>query len=258
MDLIIVPAPRSGLNWVRFCIEKYYRRRTPGLQQLISKQAGPGQLFIRSHDALNYVRVRRKKTGSWRYIDPQTTGEAKCVLILRDPFATFVRANRLSLWKFRGYWGNIRFHTRALGEKRVVYYEDLVSDPVAMHGLLNFIDVKPAPGVQPPNLDELVETWDDTAAQSRSNYDINQGDSGGSTTKGNPTDFNFHQRKLSNYERRMVRDILARSLTQQELTLLDRYRPSTEAAPLTLIERLRSLTYYRSRKRPIGGLKPKL
>ena len=108
-----------------------------------------------------------------------------------------------------------------------------------------------------PDLEELQANWGDASEQSRSMYDINQGVSGGATTRDNPTDFNFHQRELSNYERRMVWDILARSLTQQELNLLDRYRPSTKAAPMTLFERLRSLTYYRSIKRPIGGLEPK-
>jgi hypothetical protein len=244
MDRIIVSAQRSGLNWVRLCVEKFYGRRTPGKRLLISKEDDPTPAFLRSHDALSYVRLRRKKSGAWRYVDPSDTADERVVLILRDPLETFVRAHRKSLWRFRGYVGNIRFLSLAQGDKRVVYYDELVADPAAMHSLLEFLDVTPAPRVKPPSAEDLAAAWDDAGTESRALYDVNQGRSGGAVTKHNPTDFKYHQRNLSEFERRLVWDTLRRKLSKDELGLLDRYAEAAPARPLTLAERAKAIPYY--------------
>jgi hypothetical protein len=243
MKRIIVSAPRSGLNWVRFCVEKFYGRRTPGKEQLISKEDDPSSAFVRSHDALGYTRVVRRGSGAWRHINPNETGaDTKCVLILRDPLETFVRASRKSLWRFRAYVGNISFHSRCHGEKYVAHYDQLITNPSAMLDLLDFMAIEPAEGLEHPDPGIIERTWDEAAAESRSRYDVNQSGSGGAITKDNPTDFKFHQRSLSDFERRMIWDFLRRRLSPDEMTLIRRYEPDFHCT-LSFLERLRTIRY---------------
>lgn len=243
MDRIIVSAPRSGLNWVRFCVEKFYGRRTPGKKQLISKEDDSSSAFVRSHDALGYTRIFRRGSGAWRPIDTgDTNADTKCVLILRDPLETFVRASKKSLWRFRAYVGNIHFHSRCHGERCIVHYDKLTTDPKAMLDLFDFMAFEPAEGTEPPDPEVIERTWAEAAAQSRSTYDVNQAGSGGATTKDNPTDFKFHQRSLSDFERRMVWDFLRRRLSSDEMALVGRYEPDFTCR-LSFLERFRTIPY---------------
>ena len=38
--IFVVSAPRSGLNWLRFCMEHYLGVKTPGKDVLITADAG--------------------------------------------------------------------------------------------------------------------------------------------------------------------------------------------------------------------------
>jgi hypothetical protein len=232
------------LNWVRFCTERYLGRRTPGRKQLISKEDDPSCAFLRSHDALGYTKIFRRKTGAWRRIDPaNTTPEGKSVLILRDPLETFVRASGKSLWRFQAYVGNVKFFSKCNCQKRIFHYDELITDPLTMLDLLEFMAIEPADGFTALNQELFKSTWADAAAQSRANYDVNQAGGGGAITKNNPTDFKFHQRALSMFERRMVWDFLRRHLSEDEMAILDRYEPDF-AHPLSLPERFSSVRYF--------------
>ena len=243
MDCIIVSAQRSGLNWVRFCVEKFYGRRTPGKEQLISKKDDPGSAFIRSHDALGYTRVFRRRSGAWRHLDPAaTSADTKCILILRDPLETFVRASKKSLWRFRAYVGNIHFQSRCNGNEFVIHYDQLITDPAAMKELFDFMAIEPAATSAKPDRELIERKWDEAATESRSRYDENQAGSGGATTKDNPTDFTFHQRSLSDFERRMIWDFLRRRLSSDEMALVQRYEPDSPCR-LSFFERVYSVLY---------------
>ncbi len=66
MERYVVSAQRSGLNWLRFCIESFYGRRTPGQTSVIPAAEQPEAAFVRSHDALNLTsRSRKKSGGAW-------------------------------------------------------------------------------------------------------------------------------------------------------------------------------------------------
>lgn len=234
----VVSAPRSGMNWLRFCVEEFYGRRTPGKTSLIDKADDAGQVFYRSHDALNWARWPKRK-GLWQYIDPAKTGQDRVVLILRDPLETFVRSCGKRFWEFRYYAGNIRFFSSAAApEKAVFYYEDLVADPGAMADLLAFLKIDPAPGYHVPSRDEIAARWDALGAKSRGMYDRKQAVGGGSQTKDRPTDFTFHQSKLEEWEKDRAWRFLHHHLTADEMALLTRYGPRPSAQP-GLVERLR-------------------
>jgi len=228
----VISAPRSGMNWLRFCTEEFYGRRTPGKTSLIDRADDPGEAFLRSHDALNWTRWPRRRTeGLWRYVDPEATAGDRVALILRDPLETFVRAAGKRFWDFRFYTGNIRFYSRAAGEKAVFYYEDLVADPGAMADLLEFLQITPAPGRVAPTRQEIAARWAELGAKSRAMYDTKQAVGGGSQTRHRPTDFRFHQKTLAEWEKDRVWRFLRHRLSEQELHLLDRYHPRAAGAP---------------------------
>ncbi|MBK1637220.1 hypothetical protein [Rhodovulum adriaticum] len=220
----VVSAPRSGMNWLRFCVEHFYGVRTPGKTSLIDRQDDPSVAFLRSHDALNWT--RKREVGLWRYIDPAGTANDRVALVLRDPLETYVRMSKKSLLRFRCYVSNIRFYSDAVSpQKRVFYYDDLVAQPVAMLELMQFLDIAPAPGRTAPSLDRVRAEWDELGARSRAQYDVRQAVGGGSKTRENPTDFRYHQRALTDWHRDRAWRFLQRRLRPDEMALLARYGP---------------------------------
>lgn len=238
MDRYVISAPRSGLNWTRFCVEYFYGLRTPGKPLLFPKVEGEATAFTRSHDPLNWTRVRTEG-GPRPYIDPASTEGGVVVLILRDPLESYVRMAHRTLKEFRCYAGNIRFLTEAAAtEKRVFYYNDLVADPATMAELLDFLRLEPAPGYTAPSAEELAERWQEAGDKSRDLYDQNQGHRGGAKTRKNPLDFKFHQKKLSDWHKHRAWRYLEGALRPEELHLLERYRMDVPTRPADLLARL--------------------
>lgn len=182
MERIVISAPRSGLNWVRFCTEYFYGRRTPGKTSLISIEDDLDAAFRRSHDPLSWT--RRRTEGGWQAIDPKDASGARVALILRDPLETFVRMSKKRLHRFGCYAGNIRFYTLSDTEnKAVFYYQDLVSRPETMCALFDFLQLQPAEGHVAPTLAEVQSRWNAAASKSRNMYDDKQAVGGGSKPK---------------------------------------------------------------------------
>lgn len=204
MRRIVVSAPRSGRNWLRFWIE-----------------ATGASGFVATHDPMK-IRPRRwwrvwRDSPSWRGIDPAGTAGDRTVLILRDPAEVFVRACGRDLRKFLTYASCLRFHSAAVGPKLAVHYEDLVSDPAAMHGVLAFLEVPDLPAPE-----AMARDWKDAGRRSRDLY--GERHSSGALTRRNPTDFTFHQRALTDAGHAALWRHLDDTLTPDELGLLARYR----------------------------------
>jgi hypothetical protein len=222
MRRYVVSAQRSGLNWLRFCVERFYGVRTPGRKMLLGEADHPDEAFVRSHHPLGTV----KKGLAWRRIDPAETADDIVLLILRHPLETFVRAAERDYARFRAYPDNIHFFVRASSRRKAVfYYEDLVESPRALASAMDFLQLTPAAGMPRPTLELISAHWTEAAEQSKSIYDINQAKSGGAHTRTNPADFAFHQRKLSPREKDKVWQYLEDHLSSEEMRLLDRYHP---------------------------------
>jgi len=221
----IVSAPRSGLNWTRYCIEHFYGLPTPG-KALIVANADPAQhAFQRSHDAL-LAGARKTEGPAYRRLDPAAMAGERLALILRDPLETFVRASRKSYTHFAGYAGNIRFFDAATAaDKLVVHYEDLVADPGAMWRLMAFFDLAPQGARELPTETDIAAEWEAVGKASRSAYQRRQFWSGGAKTRKNPTDFEFHQRSLPDAEKAEVWRWLEAELSAANLAHIARYRP---------------------------------
>lgn len=231
----IISCPRSGLNWVRFCIEYYYGQVTPGRTLLIEHVDGAPVAFERSHDPLGLV--KKREAGAWKNIDPNTIDDAKVVLIIRDPLEVFVRSADKSMRAFLFFIGNIRFFSAASKKNRkVFYYNDLVRDPETMAQLFKFLDLEPADGFQTPSVDKLKAEWEEVSEKSRSSYDVKH--LSGAQTKTDPLNFQFHQKKLSERQKIRVWRFLKQNLTSAEFELLARFDKGFAERPVDLFMRL--------------------
>lgn len=241
MVTFVVSAPRSGMNWVRYCVEHFYGQRTQGKTSLIEGDGQDELAFRRSHDALGRVKGRKGR-GAWQPLDPEAMQEHRVVLILRDPLETYARMAKRALHRFKCYSGNIQFYARAnTANKRVYYYNDLVSSPDVMAELLEFMDITPAEGHCKPTRARIAAEWEQLGANSRQQYDVKQAVGGGSKTKDAPQDFTFHQRALCDWNRSRAWRHLRRNLSDEEFALLDRFNPPTTLAPPTIWDRITDL-----------------
>jgi hypothetical protein len=141
---ILVSHPRSGLNWVRYCIEYASGLRTPGRPKLV---ADGEPAIYRTHDvrrasgpdSCDCIFYKERKMGRVvcgirdRLGRPNTPVFSRMVLLLRDYHDNAVRDN----WRPDRYAVNTRAYHEFAGQKHVVYYEDLKHGLDAMHLLLD-------------------------------------------------------------------------------------------------------------------------
>ena len=143
---IIVSHPRSGLNWVRYCIEHATGRPTPGRTHLVEDgdpviyrthdvrhARGPGTsdcIFYEEMALPGPVRWMRTMLGR-----PMRPIFPTMVLLLRDYHENAVRRN----WRASRYAANVCAYDTFPGRKHVIYYEDLVQGMGAMNELLSFL-----------------------------------------------------------------------------------------------------------------------
>lgn len=232
--ILVVSAPRSGLNWLRFCMEHYLGVKTPGKDVLIKADCGLEPVFRRTHNAR-----KGAKPDKTRPLLAQTNPEDKVLILLRDPLESFVRAAEGSYKEFRGFIENIRYFTQCTArQKHAAYYEDMTASPSAMLQTISFLGVPAMPGHGLPSLEQLTADWERLGEMSRGSYSVRQAHGGGSMTRERPADFTFHQRKLSEREKQQVWRHLRRQLDGEQLALLARYMPTDgirRAGPVTFV-----------------------
>lgn len=220
--IYVVSAPRSGLNWLRFCIEYYLGVKTPGHDILVKSEGVRQPAFIRAHNA-------RKGSNSNKgtALGDITKADDKVLLLVRNPLETFVRSADRRFKRYNNFVENIRyFDTSPALSKLVAYYEEHTTKPEVMAGIIRFLDIPPAPGFSVPDAARLTDEWKSLSDKSRATYDKQQAHGGGSMTQANPTDFSFHQRALSEAEKQQVWRFLKRKLTPGQMKLLERYYPA--------------------------------
>lgn len=148
---IIVSYQRSGLNWVRYCIEALTGLRTPGRTKLV-RSGEPG--VYRTH----YVGKNNGpgSTACRFYGGDGRPLHDRVVLLLRDYRESFLRESksrknyRLSASAIRNdkvfnywhYFENLRAFDEFTGEKILVRYEDLVCDFTEVVRILDFLRMR--------------------------------------------------------------------------------------------------------------------
>ena len=189
---IIVSYPRSGLNWVRYCIEALTGMRTAGRPKLVT--SGPLAVY-RTHNVRRSD--GRQSCDCAFYDDDGKPVHNKVVLLLRDYRESFVRVAHVRkvpldaeaiaagrVFNFRDYFENLRGYDEFHGEKIIVRYEDLVNDFGEVTRILDFLEL-------PYDLEDF-----DLEHHRRRSIEIYDDDHE-SLTKDRLTDFAYHRRKLS-------------------------------------------------------------
>ena len=149
--VVLVSFRRSGLNWVRYCIELFSNKRTPGKLRLI-KFGYP--IIQRTHDVdcfdlEQYRDIDRYKNrdihgyeGCNFYDEEGRQVFSKMVLLLRDYRESYVRAAKMDKSRMSEYVSNLKAYHNFAGDKILVRYEDLIKDFSEMEKILDFIKIK--------------------------------------------------------------------------------------------------------------------
>lgn len=164
-DAIIISSPRSGLNWVRYCIEWFSKCPTPGIRRPVSRELLSSKDFIicRTHNALSKRKLRLRAVFNSLYDNDDNPVFKKAILLIRNYKELYARkmlledgikkkiidahtANSDIILSFSdktmmGYANNIEAYDKFPGRKIYIYYEDLVSDFSQMLKILDFIGI---------------------------------------------------------------------------------------------------------------------
>jgi hypothetical protein len=161
--VLLVSFPKSGSNWVRYCVEHFSGLRTPGKARrnvLISQ--GPTIIdrmhFVdkRHRNAFMHSRARRgledyaheDKTGLHGWLSTWRKNrrvrevlKRRVLLLLRSHYESFARNRLAAAEDLIGYLGNVQVFEACRREKLVTYYHDLVADLTAIGRILDFLHV---------------------------------------------------------------------------------------------------------------------
>lgn len=228
MKPIVISSQRSGLNFLRVCIESLTGRRTPGKTLLLEGSPDNPTAFIRTHDAAN---ISKKGEGSWKEIDPALARGRKIVILIRNPFEIFARelkiADQAAAWfKLELYASNLN-HFCSLGDctKSHFYYEDFSVAPKHMTDLIHFMNIKASDGSR-VDLETVEKEWTKLQETGRDLYDMNQRKAGGSMSRNAEDKLSFHQAILSDEDKVKVIKFLEAKVSDPAKAILARYVPS--------------------------------
>lgn len=237
----VISAPRSGLNWLRFCVESHCGQRTPGKTVLLNANTHPDAAFVRSHDPKGSLLADKAGSLAWSPIEPREAHDAIIALILRDPLELFVRMAGKQFSRFALFGRNLTFFSEAVStKKQVFYYEEITSDPAAMWSLMRHLELVPQAGADENAFSAFKAHWADRRQKSWDLYDRNQSRGGGAQTKDANDVYRHHQSQLSLRQKQMVWAWLDEKLNDDERALLTNYRPTGPVGSPGTLARLRA------------------
>jgi hypothetical protein len=156
---LVISFQRSGLNWLRHCVEYFGGIRTPGRPQLISE--GP-VLFDRAHDVR---RSTKRSDFAGLYAEDGTEIYGRVALLLRNPYDCFTShylgrkdfSFAKGLEAFESYANNIAMFDRLRhGDKAVFYFDDYINREAGTFAFLRFFGINP--DSTPYDLNSLIES----------------------------------------------------------------------------------------------------
>ena len=144
---IIISYQRSGLNWVRYCIEYFTGLRTAGRTKLVES----GELAVyRTH---NVQKRQPPYSCACSFYDERGNPlHHKVVLLLRDYRESFIRVakgwkggippaeeiEKGNVLNFKNYFENLKAYDRFTGKKLLIRYHDLIKDFNQVIKILDF------------------------------------------------------------------------------------------------------------------------
>lgn len=177
---LVASYPRSGLNWLRYCVEYFSGRATPG-RPLLHRDGPP--ILHRSHDLVG--------RDWWGPVPWPTLHDAdgranyrRLVLLLRNYKEGLACEGMNDLARMRPYVANLRAWEGFGGDKLAVHYEDLMTDFAWMERILEFLGI--------PH-DRAGFDLDRHRETSRLIYHARRG----AGPRHAPLDFTFHSRRLA-------------------------------------------------------------
>jgi len=196
---IVISSERSGLNFVRHIVESMTPYRTAGKVHIHEK----GKLiFHRTH----HVYSKTTSPGRTHVKEQEKDRYKKILYIIRDPRETFVRAYNKNWDRLTDYCDNLKYFDEFRGDKKIVYYDDLVSDDTVLEEIFDFFNIgKYFKADDMPKLREDAVKW----------YDKHQQKGGGSMTKGKADTLTMHQQQLSSSDIQKLSSFLKKHLKDQ-------------------------------------------
>jgi len=161
---LLVSFPKSGSNWVRYCIEHFSGKRTPGDKRPLLVTEGETVIdrthFLDKRDRRLLLKHSRggparkpfeeKRRLLPRVIDNHLKRRAvegivrqrRVLLILRNPYELYARLGAEHPAALQGLFGNIAVFERCERDKCLVHYEDLMADFAWMERILDFLGIE--------------------------------------------------------------------------------------------------------------------
>jgi hypothetical protein len=156
---LVISFPRSGLNWLRHCVEYFSGQRTPGHPQIITE--GP-VLFDRSHDV---TRPNRRSDFVSLYRADGSEVYERVALLLRNPYDCFTShylgrrgfSFKKALAAFEIFAINIaEFDRLPRAQKTAYYFEDYINQEEETFAFLRFLRIEPTS--KPYDFPSLIES----------------------------------------------------------------------------------------------------
>ena len=210
--VLLVSFPKSGSNWVRYCIEHFSGMRTPGSLRHPIVQTGP-TIIDRTH----FIDKRHRRELAPGRRDPAAGDPAagdgsvqgvawfqrwpkkfrnelrirniirnrRLILLIRSHYESFARTRLRRPEGMIGYLGNIKVFDVCRQDKIIVYYEDLIQDFGEITRILDFIGIE-------YDLDSF-----DLDHHRRKSYEAYSKNPNDPKTRDDPYNFSFHSRHVT-------------------------------------------------------------
>ena len=195
---LVISYSRSGMNWLRYSLEYLTGRPTPGHQRLLKPDENEF-LFDRAHKGFVRINrynkmiaiVRNYKECLIRHLSKEWESSSTVVDFLED---------KSSLQPPYWYIKNLQAYEEHQGEKVLLYYEDLITQPViTLRKLLDFMELNQGSR----KLDDFERNLGFHKQQSVSLYANNQK----SITLGKEDQLRYHSEKALTAEERAEFDL---------------------------------------------------
>lgn len=243
-DTVIISNPRSGLNWVRYCIEWFSRCKTPGRRRPVPIKLLSSKKFItcRTHDAFSLNDIL-KGTNIGIFDKDSKPKFKKAILLIRN-YKELVARNiytiseekikkRLTLAALENnddfplsciganilyrYTRNILAYDCFPKEKIHIYYEDLIPDFSQILKILDFMEI---------NYDLSDFNLEEHRLKSIKSYNfLTKALRGSSNTANDQLNFTFYSDKYLNNKQKIILDnIVQKNLPIVYKKYLNRYK----------------------------------